>query len=278
MARPASRRRSILLLLVVTAITLVTLDLREGDGGAISSVRGWTRDSIAPVQDGVRSVTKPVGDWFDSVINSGDLKRENERLKQDLAEARNDAARGRAATRENEQLTALLDLTNVGNVKTVAARVVATAVGNFDTSVELDRGKDAGVDVGMPVVVGQGLVGRVVEASRQRATVLLITDSASGVGVRLESSDAVGVAKGRTGSDKMSLEFVASNVDVTRGEIVTTSGIDGSRFPPGIPVARVSEVSRTPGDPSARITLEPLADLTQLEIVKVLEWRAPEGG
>jgi len=264
-------------LLVVTAITLVTLDIREGNSGPVASVRSWTRDSIAPVQDAVSNATKPVGDWFDGVVNAGDIKRENERLRQDLAESRNDAARGRAAIRENEQLTSLLNLSNVANIPTVAARVVATAVGNFDTSVELDRGTDAGVKVGMPVVVGQGLVGRVIEASTQRSTVLLVTDSGSGVGVRLESSDAVGVAKGKSGSKAMALEFLRSDVDVSKGEIVTTSGIDGARFPPGIPVARVSDVTRIQSDPAPRVALEPLADLSRLEVVKVLQW-TPAGG
>ena len=62
--------------------------------------------------------------------------------------------------------------------------------------VEIDRGTDAGVDKGMPVVTGAGLVGRVVEASKRRATVLLITDLSSNIGVRLTASGDVGVAKG----------------------------------------------------------------------------------
>jgi len=277
-AQPASRRRSVLLLLVVTAITLVTLDLREGTSGPVAAIRSWSRDSVAPVQDAVGSATKPVGDWFDGVFHAGEIKRENERLRQDLAESRNDAARGRSAIRENEQLTGLLNLSNVANVPTVAARVVANSVGNFDDSVELDRGTDSGVKVGMPVVVGQGLVGRVVQASGQRSTVLLVTDSGSGVGVRLESSDAVGVAKGKTGSKNMSLDFVRSDADVNKGEIVTTSGVDGARFPSGIPVARVVDVTRTPGEAAPRIALEPLADLSRLEIVKILVWQPPAGG
>lgn len=276
-ARPTSRRRSVLALLLVTAITLITLDLRESDTGVVASVRGVTRDAVAPVQDGLGSVISPVTDWFEGVISSGEIKRENEKLKQELAEARNDAARGRAAVRENEQLNSLLALDFIGDIPTVSARVVGTAVGNFDNTVELDRGTDSGIKVGMPVVVGQGLVGRVVTASRLRSTVILLTDSESGVGVRLERSSTLGVAKGESDHDEMQLVLVNPDVDVVDGEMVMTSGVEGARFPGGIPVATVSKVGRDPGAIQQKIVLEPMADLSQLEIVNVLLWQ-PVGG
>jgi len=276
-ARPTSRRRSVLALLLVTAITLITLDLRENDTGVVASVRNVTSDAVAPVQDGVGSVLSPISDWFEGVVKSGEIKRENEQLKQELAEARNDAASGRAALRENERLNELLNLDFVGDLETVSARVVGTAVGNFDDTVELDRGTDHGVKVGMPVVVGQGLVGRVVTASRLRSTVMLLTDTESGVGVRLERSNTLGVAKGQADRDEMHLVLVNPDVDVAKGEMVVTSGVDGARFPGGIPVAVVKQVGKDPGAIEQKIVLDPVADMGQLEIVNVLLWQ-PAGG
>ena len=60
-ARP-SRRRTILILLVLASITLITLDTRGGDNGIGGRVRNTARDVLAPVQDGVDSLTKPIED------------------------------------------------------------------------------------------------------------------------------------------------------------------------------------------------------------------------
>ncbi len=100
----------------------------------------------------------------------------------------------------------------------------------------------------MPVVTGAGLVGRVLEVSRDRATVLLINDPESGVGVKIEKSGATGVVKGRGDTNTMRADFVDPNAEVTRGEIVYTSGLQNSPFPGAIPVGTVSRVTKTPGD------------------------------
>ena len=76
----------------------------------------------------------------------------------------------------------------------------------------------------MPVVTGDGLVGRIVQASRRRATVLLLTDPNSGVAVRLEKSGGTGVASGRAGSNLLRLDFVRPEFKVKQGELVFTGG------------------------------------------------------
>ena len=63
--------------------------------------------------------------------------------------------------------------------------MVAGSPGNFESTIAVDKGMDDGIVSGMPVVAGDGLVGRVVQASRKRATVLLLTDPNSGASVRL---------------------------------------------------------------------------------------------
>ena len=69
-ARP-NRRRTILILLVLTSITLITLDTRGGDSGVGGRVRNAVRDVFAPVQDGVDSLTQPIEDWWDGVTRAG---------------------------------------------------------------------------------------------------------------------------------------------------------------------------------------------------------------
>jgi len=262
----------VLVLLVLTAVTLITLDQRGAGGGLISGARDGARDAIAPVQTAVDDAFRPIGDWWSGVSDSAGLKSENSRLRKQLADARSRALAAGPARRENEQLKQLTQLPFVGGIPTVATQIVSASPGNFVSSVELNKGTDAGIAVGNPVVAGQGLVGRITSASKQRSTVLLLTDPASEVGVRLETGEP-GVAKGRAGNNLLTLDFVSPDVeDVRKGGVVTTAGLQNALFPAGLPVASVVSVEKTAGDLDQKITLRPLVNVGRLEFLDVLMW------
>lgn len=220
----------------------------------------------------MNGVISPVSDWFDGIARAGSLKHENARLRKELSDARGDAAQARNAIRENKRLTDLLHLSFAADIPSVAARVVDGAPSNFENTIVIDRGTQSGVRVGMPVVSGDGLVGRVTEASRQRATVLQLNDRQFGVGALLQDSGEIGVANGVAGRSTLSLDFIGARAKVRKGELVVTSGREGGRYPAGIPIARVTSVTKRPGDLQQNIVLTPLVDFDRLEFVKVLRW------
>jgi rod shape-determining protein MreC len=264
----ANRRRTILALIVLTAVTLITLDVRGA--GPISAVRGGARDVVNPIAGASDAVFSPVGDWVDGVTSATALKDENARLRRRLDSIGGQQASARAATEENKELKKLLDLPFVVDADSIAAPVVDGAPSNFEFTVQIGKGESDGVEVDMPVVTGAGLVGRVLEVSRDRATVLLVTDPESGVGVKIEKSGTTGVVKGRGDSNTVRADFVDPNADVTKGEIVYTSGQQNSPFPSAIPVGTVSKVTKTRGDLQQDILVKPLVDVSHLDYVKVL--------
>jgi rod shape-determining protein MreC len=266
--QPANRRRTILALIVLTAVTLITLDVRGA--GPVSAVRGGAHDVVNPIAGAFDTVFSPVGDWIDGVTSAASLKHENARLQRRLDSARGRQAGARAATEENKELKKLLDLPFVEDANSIAAQVVEGAPSNFQFTVQIGKGESDGVGVDMPVVTGAGLVGRVLEVSRDRATVLLVNDPESGVGVKIENSGATGVVKGRGDSNTVRAEFVDPNADVTKGELVYTSGLQNSPFPGAIPVGTVSRVTKTHGDLQPDILVKPLVDFSRLDYVKVL--------
>ncbi len=140
---------------------------------------------------------------------------------------------------------------------------------------KVDKGADAGIRVGMPVVTGAGLVGRIVEVGADRASVQLVTDPEFRVGVRLVTSQRFGTASGQgAGRDLLvdtGIEPGEDDADIPDVEIVTTSGIDDrSSFPALIPVGRVSRVREANGGLTVELFIEPLADLDELSFVDVL--------
>jgi rod shape-determining protein MreC len=276
-----ARRRPTLLIVAVAALVLVTLDSRGN--GIVDSVRSVAREALQPVQSAVDSAFDPVRDAAEGVTGYGSLKDENARLKSELAELKGKQLRERAVGSEVGELEKLLDLPTIEDATGVTARVVSGSPGNFERTVIVNKGSSNGVDVGQPVVAGNGLIGKVTETTGTQASVTLLDSPGFGVGVRLEHSNDQGIAEGRTGERDMRLNFLSkllgecrqnSSPDtcITKGELVFTSAAENAAFPPDIPVAKVKEVSKRQGDLEPTVLLRPLANLDDITYVKVLRW------
>jgi rod shape-determining protein MreC len=275
LSRRNGRSRATLVFLVLLSITVITLDFRGDSNGLISSLRSGAGDVLAPVRDLADSALSPVGDALSGVTGYGDLEEENARLRAELEAVEGQGLQEQDAMVEARELRSLLALEWVGDLPTIAARVVSAPVSNYSETVELNRGTADGVGVDMPVVTGAGLVGRVVQASSHRSIVRLITDPASSVGVRLVRDGEVGIAEGEGPNQPLSVGFVEITADVRERELAVTSGVEGGSdvYPPNIPVGRVSKAEKPPGQLEQDVDVEPVADLAHLRYVKVIKTR-----
>jgi rod shape-determining protein MreC len=126
----------------------------------------------------------------------------------------------------------------------------------------------------MPVVASGGLVGRVWQAWKGGATVLVLDDPGFGVGVRMVTHRNVDPAQGQAGRSTLLVQLsgpLPARQLPTRDEIVITSGQD-SFFPPGIPVGRVRSVTVSDDGLSIDAVVTPFIDVSNLEYVRVLKW------
>ncbi|WP_157245327.1 rod shape-determining protein MreC [Nonomuraea typhae] len=158
-------------------------------------------------------------------------------------------------------------------VRFVAAQVIAYGgQQGLSGTVTIDTGTAAGVRPDLTVVNGDGLVGRVVAAGPDTATVLLATDATSVIGARLAGAGEVGtVTGGGKPGGLLELSLLDSAAGVAPGQRVVTFG---SRrmvpFAPGVPIGTVVSVGPAT-DPLTRTALvRPAARLTALDAVAVV--------
>src|SRR5262249_39571126 len=150
------------------SLALITVDSRGSS--IVGTLRHTARDVIAPIQDLADNVFSPVQNAVDGVTGYGALKDQNAALKQQVAELRGKLARDRAVGSDVTELQKLLDLPTIEDATGIAVRVIGGSPGNFERTVEVNKGANDGVIVGLPVVAGDGLVGKVTDASATRAT------------------------------------------------------------------------------------------------------------
>ena len=277
MARTCRARRPRLTigLLVLASITIITLDYRGDAHGAISSLKSSASDAFSPVQRGVDAVTHPIGSFLAGAFDGGELQQENQKLRDELSQLQRQMAAEQATQNALRALDALNHLTWTPGIPTVAAQVIDLNPSNFAATVELNVGTANGVAPGMPVVGGAGLVGHVTTAASSTCTVLLITDAGpdSPVGVRFgPASEDIALTQGAGIGKPLTVTDIPPGAPLHKGEILTTSGLQNAAYPALIPVARITGFSSTPSATEESVTAAPLADLSQLEYVDVLQW------
>lgn len=247
---------------------------------AFAGLRGSASDVVEPVAQATAAGRSERQGLIESVSAYIAAGSKNAELRQELKIARVRLAEARAIKAENDRLKAMLGLVDENPRPITTARLIGSTASSTRRFAYISAGREQGVLPGMPVRSPTGLVGRVFEAGRHSARVLLLTDSESMVPVRRSTDNVVAFAEGRAdGTLRLRLINLGIN-PIKTGDVFVTSGA-GGLFRPGIGVAVVSLVTRDGGiarvlsDPIATsfVTVEPV---WHLEAVKVLA-AAPSG-
>ncbi len=157
----------------------------------------------------------------------------------------------------------------------IPARVIGMPGGRVVESMKIDKGHGYDLAAGMPIVVPDGLVGKIASVFDDHSLVELLTSASSGVSVVTERGRVRGVVKPRfgAGSRRVSweIDYVQARSDVREGDLVVTSGL-GEVYPPGVNVGRVSRTVEGPLTMSVEVELA--VDFSTVEQVFVLTGRA----
>jgi rod shape-determining protein MreC len=224
---------------------------------------GWTARTAVGVWDGyvaLRGAHREAGELRRRVQ---DLELERQQLV---------AERG-----ETERLRKLLGFAvESAERRYVGARVVGVRLGTAGLQVlTVDRGSEDGIAKLMPVVVAEGVVGRVLAVAGHSADVLVLTDRNSSIAIRVERTRARGNVRGLGKPDAARLEYALRSEDIIEGDAVVTSGTDGV-FPRGLKVGKLTQLERTAHGLFQEARVIPAVDVTRIEEVLVLtSWERP---
>lgn len=252
-----------------------------GLGGAISFrvpplqfVNGFMSQALAPAQEFFSDPLRRGADTIHTVQEMGQLRAENARLREELERLRGDAYRLTEMARENDALREQLNLKrDQPSFQWLSARVLDRDSSNLFRSLAIDRGNADGIALGMTVVTPAGLVGQIIRVGPHAARVLLITDVSSSVTAVIQGSRADGVVNGQ-GQPHLAMRFIPQPVVVKTGDRVITSGIGGI-FPNGIPIGRVTSVSKKDIELFQEARIEPAVEFNGLESVLVITNHVP---
>ena len=261
-------------MLVLTAITFLTLDLRGF--GPLTSLQQGARDVLSPVRSRADSVFRPITDRIDQ-FNGGDkLRKDNAALQAELDDLKGQQLRDEADAANYRKLREQVGLQDDLAIPQVIGRVTYDVPGNFaPNTVEIDRGSSSGLVANQPVITKAGLVGRIEHVDRDRATVRLISHPDSTVAVYIgEQYQMLARGTGVTSQIDAILSLDPERIprdNQLEGDLVTTAG--GPVFPKDIVVGRVAKVVSSGEQVTVKVDLA--ADLSALDFVTVLLYKPP---
>jgi rod shape-determining protein MreC len=268
------RNRPLMITIIVVIILLVLLIMTAGENN-ISGTESIIGSILSPVQSGLYSATNAISDFFSRIFSGADLQSENQKLQEEVAQLKSQLQDYDEVKAENERLAALLNFdTKTADLEYVTARVIYKAPGHWFNVFVINVGMASGIEANMPVVNGDGLVGKVVDVGANWSRIMTIVDSESGVSAIVERTRDTGVLTGTisTGSEAsatLTMSYLPLDADLVPGDTVITSGLDGV-FPKGIPVGEVTEVSSAVGGTQNQTVVTPWVDFYHLEEVMVI--------
>lgn len=257
---PAAR----LALWSMLALALIVLDARFG---ALGWLRAGVIAAFYPAQLAVRAPFDFAGEVSGFLVRHRALQTENDALRARNRQAGAQLAQLDALRAENEELRRLIVLRHMTGFDSVAAEILGTPRDPFSARIMLDKGSNAGIRPGQPVVDGMGLVGQVTRAYAFGSEATLVTDRSQAVPVLIQRTGQRVLVFG--GGSGMEVRYLPTHTDIQPGDILVTSGIDRV-YPAGLVVAKVTRVQRPTDSPYARVSCLPMAGVDKSRILMVL--------
>ncbi len=253
-------------LLVGSGLLLTILD----STGALVGVLGFVRSPLTAITAWTSARSEAVSDIVSGPRNLAAAREEIAALEAQVQEQARTIEELSEAQSEAQIVRGLFDqAARTPEYQRVLADVIGQDTNPALESIIIDKGVEDGVRVGMPVESSRGLVGQIYNVTNNAAQVVLLTETASAIPVRLGTTRATGILRGAGRGALPTIDWIDLQYEVQVGELVMTSGLDG-KFPQNLVIGRIVDVERNEAELFQRAVVQPAVDFRTLELVFVV--------
>ena len=263
------------MLWILTGICVVSMI-----GGLIFNINGGPLNTIAgyifvPMQQGINSAGSWIVDKTNNFKTVKEVMKENEDLQKEVDKLREQLGAIKLDQSELENYRELYELDQkYPSFEKVAATVVAKEGNNWFSNFTINRGSNHGIEVGMNVIAGSGLVGIVIDVGPNYAKVKSIIDDTSNVSAMITNTGDNFIVSGnlKTMNESMVITFSElkdADDEVKAGDQVVTSYVS-DLYHQGILIGYISSIEDSPNNLTKMGTITPVVDFEHLEEVFVI--------
>jgi len=261
------RQRTGWLFMAVMVGHIVLISAQVNSRRGVPMLEEVTFGAFAEVQRASAQVIGNVQEGWQNYFALQQIRRENDDLKQRVAQLEIKVQQERAQAEQTRTLQGLLKLQQDTAPPTLAANVIGASADAYFRTISIDKGTAEGLRTDMAVIAPAGVVGRIILPTRRAAKVQLLIDRNAAAAALIERSRAQGVVIG-TGGGTMTMAYLPGSADVKVGDRVVTSGIDRI-YPKGFVIGQIESLQRGAGEFNG-IVIRPAVDFSSLEAVLVV--------
>ena len=266
--------RTILLVWIALLFLLAFFSSISRTGRDYFLVESSITDGILPVFSVFTSIKNGIVSWGNRYIFLIQTQQENDRLKKQLVLLKKENIRLREAALANERLKKLLQLKSEVSGPSQEAEVIGRSPSPFIQSLFINKGRKDGLVRGMPVLLPDGVVGRLEKTSGHYSEVLLLNDPSFAVDCLVQRSRVRGILAGIPGGGNCQIKYLSRNADIRAGDIILTSGLD-QVYPKGSILGRVLRVDSKVKGIFLFVEVVPESNIWQIEEVLILQKKPP---
>ena len=273
------KHNGILILVIALLLALITAVVSATFGGAANPLSNLAGVISTPFRNGLNAVVNWAEGVYTNAFERERLEEELEALRKENAALKEEALKGEAASRENEQFRDLLGFRQKRrDLDLWPAKVTAHGSSNWSSTLTISEGSAGGVEAGDCVIDQYGnLVGVVTEVGTNWSTLITVVDVDLEMGGLIARTDGAAILEGDfrlMGEGRLKLTYLPEDTQLLAGDTILTSGLktgDAATYPSGLVVGYVEEVRSDDSGMSDYAVLTPATDLDSLEQVFIVK-------
>lgn len=208
---------------------------------------------------------KKIQDLTNVIKNHYSVYRDYNETKKKLIQLKAEKIENNFLVKENKRLKLLID-EYVYNSDDIFAKVLLDKKSPFLRSIIVNKGSKDNISLGMAVLDGSYLIGKIVEVNYSTSRALLISDLNSKIPVIIEPGNIQSILSG-TGKEHGEIEYLEKEIDIKDKSTVYTSG-SGGLFKAGIPIGIYNE-----GNLDFENNIKFFSKLSQLTFVHLVSFK-----
>ncbi|QIL45889.1 rod shape-determining protein MreC [Vagococcus coleopterorum] len=282
----SNKKIIILISLVLAVVFLVSFSaLKRNETKETGVVQSSTNDFVGTVDKIVSAPVKAISNLTDSIGNLFNTFDENARLKKRLDSYAVIQGENENFKKENKDLKNQLEMSDsLSSYEKITGSVISRSPDTWQNILIIDKGKDAGVEVDMPVMGSEGLIGRIIEVNKLSSKVELLTSNNQSVNKYpvMISPDKGDMSYGLLASyEEKSGHFIVNQLTsldgLKSGDKVTTSGLGGNS-PSGLIVGEVVGIKKNGLGLDKEVYIKPINSMYDISFVTVIKRLAESEG
>lgn len=252
---------------VILTIVVILTNIKIENWYYIENVFGKI---TTPVQSGLVYLKNKISKNDNFFVSLEELKEENEKLKAQNLELEKSSRELEIIKAENETLKEYVGLKNkYSQYSSKPAYVIQKDFSNFSKIIEINLGKNDGIDVNMTVISEKGLVGHIISVTDSTAKVQTIVDTSNAISASLKSTRDSILIKGTLEETGLKATLIPTDASILEGDSLETSGVGGI-YTKGILIGNIKKIVNTKNVTDRYAYVEPAVDFSKLETVLVI--------